>query len=224
MFRQLKNDVKAVFERDPAARTLPEVILCYPGLHALIMHRAAHYLYGRNMVLLPRIISQLSRFITGIEIHPGAKIGTGVFIDHGMGLVVGETTEIGDDVTIYQGVTLGGTGKDKGKRHPTVRDRVVVGAGARVLGPIEVGEGARIGAGSVVLQPVPPRTTVVGIPGRVVFYKGERVPSVNLDHTDLPDPVLEMISTLQHQIDGLRYQIEKSEKANYAERNEPDEQ
>ena len=156
-----------------------------------------------------RMFSQFSRFITGIEIHPGAVIGNGVFIDHGNGVVIGETAEIGDNVTIYQGVTLGGTGKERGKRHPTVGNNVVVGTGAKVLGPIIIGENAKIGAGSVVLNNVPPHTTVVGVPGRVVIYDGERIPSIDLNHEDLPDPVAEMLHCLQKQIDDLRFQQEK---------------
>ncbi len=211
MFSRIRQDIKAVLERDPAAKSALEVLLCYPGFHALLFHRAAHYLYRCGLVLLPRLISQFSRLITGIEIHPGARIGEALFIDHGMGVVIGETTALGDNVTIYQGVTLGGTGKEKGKRHPTIGDNVVIGAGAKVLGPIEVGAGARIGSGSVVLHEVPLGATVVGIPGRVVFHKGEKVPSVNLNHTDLPDPVAEMLKRLQDQIDQLRCQIEEVE-------------
>ena len=169
MFERIKRDIEAVFERDPAAKNLLEVILCYPGLHAILLHRIAHFFYKKGLVVLPRLISHFSRFITGIEIHPGAKLGSGVFIDHGLGVVIGETAEIGDNVTIYQGVTLGGTGKEKGKRHPTVGKNVVVGTGAKVLGPIVIGDGVRVGAGSVVLQSVPSSATVVGIPGRVVF-------------------------------------------------------
>ncbi|MCR3921099.1 MAG: serine O-acetyltransferase [Firmicutes bacterium] len=206
---RIKKDIKAIFERDPAAKSVIEVVLCYPGLHALWFHRCAHFLYRHGFVLLPRLISQISRFITGIEIHPGAKIGEGLFIDHGTGVVVGETTEIGDNVTIYQGVTLGGTGKEKGKRHPTIGNNVVVGTGAKVLGPIVVGDNAKIGAGSVVLNNVPTHTTVVGVPGRVVIYDGERVPSVDLNHVNLPDPVAEMLHCLQNQIDDLRFQQEK---------------
>ncbi len=206
MFKRIKQDIKAVKDRDPAARSTLEVLLCYPGLHALLAHRLAHFFYRRGLVLLPRMISHLSRFITGIEIHPGARIGESFFIDHGMGVVIGETAEIGSNVTLYQGVTLGGTGKEKGKRHPTIGSNVVVGAGAKVLGPIEVGENSRIGAGSVVLQSAPPNATVVGIPGRVVYYNGEKVPSVNLDHTDMPDPVAEALNRLQEQIDQLRCQ------------------
>ncbi len=214
MFGRIRKDIRAVFERDPAAKNIVEVLLCYPGLHALIFHHVAHALHCRGLVLLPRLISQLSRFITGIEIHPGAKIGQGFFIDHGMGVVIGETTEIDENVTLYQGVTLGGTGKETGKRHPTVRKNVVIGAGAKVLGPIEIGEGARVGAGSVVLHPVPSRTTVVGIPGRTVVYEGERIPSINLDHTDMPDPVAELLTSLQSQIDGLRYHLEEVKENN----------
>lgn len=207
--RSIKKDIQAIFERDPAVRNLPEALFCYPGLHALIMHRLAHALWKKGLVFIPRLISQVSRFFTGIEIHPGAKIGEGVFIDHGMGVVIGETAEIGDNVTIYQGVTLGGTGKEKGKRHPTIGNNVVVGTGAKVLGPIEVGDYARIGAGSVVLHNVPSHTTVVGVPGRVVIYEGNRVPSIDLNHENLPDPVAEMLYCLQQQIDDLRFQQEK---------------
>ncbi|MCL5981169.1 MAG: serine O-acetyltransferase [Firmicutes bacterium] len=205
----LQREIKAIFERDPAAKNLLEVLLCYPGLHALIFYRMAHALHRRGFVLLPRLISHVARFLTGIEIHPGAKIGAGVFIDHGMGVVIGETAEIGDNVTLYHGVTLGGTGKEKGKRHPTVGSNVVISAGAKVLGPIVIGDFARIGAGSVVLHNVPSHTTVVGVPGRVVIYDGERIPSVELNHVSLPDPVAEMLHCLQKQIDDLRFQQER---------------
>ncbi len=206
MFRRIKQDIKAVKERDPAAKTTLEVIICYPGLHALFAYRVANYFYRRGLVLLPRLISHLSRFLTGIEIHPGARIGDSFFIDHGMGVVIGETAEIGSNVTLYQGVTLGGTGKEKGKRHPTIGNNVVIGAGAKVLGPIEVGDNSRIGAGSVVLQSAPANATVVGIPGRVVYYNGEKVPSINLNHSDMPDPVAEALNRLQEQVDQLRCQ------------------
>ncbi len=206
MFNRIKQDIQAVKDRDPAAKNTLEVVLCYPGLHALLAHRVAHFFSRRGLVLLPRLFSHLSRFLTGIEIHPGARIGESFFIDHGMGVVIGETTEIGSNVTLYQGVTLGGTGKETGKRHPTIGDNVVVGAGAKVLGPIEIGENSRIGAGSVVLQTVPANATVVGIPGRVVYYNGEKVPSINLNHTDMPDPVAEALNRLQEQIDQLRCQ------------------
>lgn len=204
MFAKIRQDIQAVKDRDPAARTTLEVLLCYPGLHALLCHRVSHFLYRRGLILLPRFISHLSRFFTGIEIHPGAKIGSGFFIDHGMGVVIGETTEIGSNVTIYQGVTLGGTGKETGKRHPTVGSNVVVGTGAKVLGPIELGDNCRVGAGSVVLNPAPANSTVVGIPARVVFYNGAKVSSINLNHSDMPDPVAEALKSLQEQIDQLR--------------------
>lgn len=206
MFNRIRQDFKAVKERDPAARSTLEVLLCYPGLHALINHRVANSLYRRRLVLLPRIISHLSRFFTGIEIHPGAEIGPGFFIDHGMGVVIGETTEIGSNVTIFQGVTLGGTGKEQGKRHPTIGDNVVIGTGAKVLGPVVIGENSRVGAGSVVLSSAPPNSTVVGIPARVVYYNGEKVPSINLNHSDMPDPVAEALRNLQEQVDQLRCQ------------------
>lgn len=206
MFRRIKEDIQAVRDRDPAARSTLEVLLCYPGLHALFCHRVAHFFHRRGLILMPRLISHLSRFFTGIEIHPGASIGSSFFIDHGMGVVIGETTEIGSNVTIYQGVTLGGTGKEKGKRHPTIGDNVVVGTGAKVLGPITIGENSRVGAGSVVLSSAPPNSTVVGIPARVVYYNGEKVPTINLNHSDMPDPVAEALTRLQEQIDQLRCQ------------------
>ncbi len=212
MLSRIVRDIRVIFQRDPAAKSIIEVILCYPGFHALIFHRAAHYLYRKKLVLLPRIISQLGRFLTGIEIHPGARIGNGFFIDHGMGVVIGETAEIGDNVTLYQGVTLGGTGKEKGKRHPTVGNNVVIGAGAKVLGPVEIGDNAKVGSGSVVLNNVAFNTTVVGVPGRAVIFKGERLPHIDLDHHKLPDPVTEMYRGMQQQIDELRYQLEKVER------------
>lgn len=206
MFKTLKEDIRVIFERDPAAKSVLEVILCYPGLHAIILHRIAHYLYKKGLILLPRLISQFNRFITGIEIHPGAKIGKGFFIDHGMGVVIGETTEIGDNVTIYQGVTLGGTGKEKGKRHPTIKDNVVIGSGAKVLGPIVVGENSKIGAGAVVLKDVPPGSTVVGVPGRCVKRNNVRIASpytVDLEHGKLPDPIEEELEKLRKRIERL---------------------
>ncbi len=204
MFNRIREDIRAVKERDPAAKSTLEVLLCYPGLHALLSHRLAHFFFRRGLVLLPRLISHLSRLLTGIEIHPGAKIGKGFFIDHGMGVVIGETTEIGSNVTLYQGVTLGGTGKESGKRHPTIGNNVVVGAGAKILGPIEIGENSRVGAGSVVLKAAPPNATVVGIPARVVYYNGEKMPTINLNHSDMPDPVAEALGNMQDQIDQLR--------------------
>ena len=175
MFRNLKEDIKVIFEQDPAARSYIEVILTYSGLHAIWSHRLAHALYKRKFYFLARVISQVSRFFTGIEIHPGANIGKRLFIDHGMGVVIGETCEIGDNVTIYQGVTLGGTGKEKGKRHPTVKDNALIATGAKVLGSITIGENSKIGAGSVVLRDVPSNSTVVGIPGRIVVQNGVKV-------------------------------------------------
>ena len=170
-----QTDLQAVLRHDPAARNKLEVALTYSGFHAVVLHRLAHFFYVHRYKLLARIISQISRFFTGIEIHPGAKLGKGVFIDHGAGVVIGETAEIGNNVVIYQGVTLGGTGKDKGKRHPTIEDNVMISAGAKVLGAVRIGEGSKIGAGSVVLKDVPPHSTVVGVPGRVVRLDGRRV-------------------------------------------------
>lgn len=198
-------DFKIIFERDPAARNWLEVILCYPGLQALVLHRFSHQLYNLGLPLIPRLISHLGRFFTGIEIHPGASIGKGVFIDHGMGVVIGETAIIGDYCLIYQGVTLGGTGKQSGKRHPTLEKNVVVGAGAKVLGNIIIGHDVRIGAGSVVLKDVPADCTVVGIPGRVVYRAGEKVDP--LDHSNLPDSEATVIRTLLDRIEQLEKQV-----------------
>ena len=174
-FKRIRKDIRVVFERDPAAKSILEVIFCYSGLHAIWMHRLSHFLFERGWIVSARLISNFCRFLTGIEIHPGAKIGDGLFIDHGTGIVIGETAEIGKNVTLYQGVTLGGTGKEKGKRHPTIGNNVVVATGAKVLGSFKVGDHAKIGAGSVVLKEVPPHATVVGIPGRVVVLHGKRV-------------------------------------------------
>ncbi len=187
----IRADVDAVLERDPACRSRLEAWLCYPGLHALIAYRFAHRLYRRRAFLLARLVSELARWLTGVEIHPGARIGRGVFIDHGTGVVIGETAEVGDDVTLYQGVTLGGTGKERGKRHPTVGRGVMLGVGAKVLGDIRIGEDSKIGAGAVVIESVPPHCTVVGVPGRIVRRAGRRVEpaSHDLEHADLPDPV-----------------------------------
>lgn len=208
MFKRLKEDIEVVFEQDPAARTYLEVILTYSGLHAVWWHRIAHALYNRKFFFLARAISQISRFLTGIEIHPGAKIGRRFFIDHGMGVVIGETCEIGDNVTVFQGVTLGGTGKEKGKRHPTIKDNVLISTGAKVLGSITIGENSKIGGGSVVLKEVPPNSTVVGIPGRVVVQDGKRI-NVNrdLNHCDLPDPVADRLKEMQTELDQLRNEL-----------------
>ena len=238
MFARLRRDIRVVFERDPAARSTIEVLLCYGGLHAIWLHRIAHALYVRGWVLIPRLISNFGRFLTGIEIHPGAKIGEGLFIDHGTGIVIGETAELGRNVTLYQGVTLGGTGKEKGKRHPTIGSNVVVASGAKVLGSFTVGDHAKIGAGSVVLKPVPAHVTVVGIPGRIVMMNGQRVRTeadflrarelslecdesaedlareldVDLDHDMLPDPEAEMIAQLRQEIEALKARLSELEK------------
>ncbi|MFL6557827.1 MAG: serine O-acetyltransferase [Bacillus sp. (in: firmicutes)] len=208
MFKKLREDVEVVFEQDPAARSYLEVILTYSGLHAIWSHRLAHALFNRKFYFLARVISQVSRFFTGIEIHPGAKIGRRFFIDHGMGVVIGETCEIGDNVTIYQGVTLGGTGKEKGKRHPTIKDNVLIATGAKVLGSITVGENSKIGGGSVVLIEVPPNSTVVGIPGRVVIQDGRRI-TRDLNHCDLPDPVADRLREMQNDLDKLMHELEE---------------
>ncbi|TCS94225.1 serine O-acetyltransferase EpsC [Hazenella coriacea] len=206
MRRILQADIQAVFDRDPSARNTLEVVLTTSGLHAIWGHRVAHFFYRKRWFLLARFISQINRFFTGIEIHPGAQIGSGCFIDHGMGVVIGETCEIGDYVTIYQGVTLGGTGKEKGKRHPTVEDHVMIASGAKVLGSIRVGRCSKIGAGSVVLKEVPPNSTVVGVPGRVVIQDGVRV-QTDLDQVNLPDPVAEICRSMQQEIDELKQEM-----------------
>lgn len=205
MFSRMKEDIRCIFDQDPAARSTIEVILTYSGLHAIWSHRIAHVLFKKNWHFAARALSQMSRFFTGIEIHPGAKIGRRLFIDHGMGIVIGETCEIGDDVTIYQGVTLGGTGKEKGKRHPTLHDKVLVATGAKVLGNIVIGENSKVGAGSVVLKDVPAESTVVGIPGKVVISNGIRVKD-RLNHT-LPDPISELCSSMENRISQLERQL-----------------
>ncbi|WML41923.1 serine O-acetyltransferase [Neobacillus sp. OS1-2] len=206
MFKKFKEDVEVVFEQDPAARSYLEVILTYSGLHAIWSHRIAHAFFNRKLFFLARVISQVSRFFTGIEIHPGAKIGRRFFIDHGMGVVIGETCEIGDNVTIYQGVTLGGTGKEKGKRHPTIKDNVLIATGAKVLGSITIGENSKIGGGSVVLKEVPPNSTVVGIPGRVVIQDGKRI-GKDLNHCDLPDPIADRLKEMQAEVNQLKEEL-----------------
>ncbi len=219
MFEQLKEDIQVVFDRDPAAKSKIEVLLNYPGMHAIWFQRAVtHKLYERGHYALARFLSQLARFFTQVEIHPGAKLGHRLFIDHGAGVVIGETTEIGDDVTLYQGVTLGGTGKESGKRHPTIGNDVVVGAGAKVLGSLSVGNNVKIGAGSVVLKSVPDNCTVVGIPGRVVVKDGQRIQQdavlhahhqADLDHENLPDPVEDELSLLQRKVALLEQKVDK---------------
>ena len=198
------DDARSIARRDPAACGVWQVALLYSGFHAILMHRFAHWMHRHHMKCFARAVSQLSRFLTGIEIHPGARIGRRLFIDHGMGLVIGETAEIGDDCTLYHGVTLGGTGKDKGKRHPTLGNCVLVGAGAKILGPFHVGDNAMIGANSVVLQEVPPGATVVGVPGRIVKHQGQAVRhSVELDHTSTPDPIEQDLCRLMHRVIAL---------------------
>lgn len=204
MFRHMKSDIQAVLDNDPAARSKLEVICTYSGLHAIWAHRIAHVVYKRGWCTLSRIISQFSRFMTGIEIHPGAEIGERLFIDHGMGVVIGETCEIGNDVVIYQGVTLGGTGKEKGKRHPTIGNNVVIGSGAKILGSFKVGDQSNIGSNSVVLKEVPSNSTVVGIPGKIVRQDGKR--QDRLSH-QLPDPVVDSIRSLQEEIERLRAEV-----------------
>lgn len=215
MFRNIidtiRKDIQAIRERDPAARSTLEIVLCYPGLHALEVHRVAHWLYRRRLKLLARIISHLNRFFTGIEIHPGAQIGRGVFIDHGMGVVIGETTVIKDNVTLYQGVVLGGTGKEKGKRHPTIEEGAVIASGAMVLGSFTVGENARVGAGAVVLDSVPPNSTVVGVPAKVVVRDGQRVDK--LDHANVPDPCKQQMSVLIERIQDLEEKLARLQAA-----------
>ena len=198
-----RKEIQAAFERDPAATNFLEVLFTYSGLHALIFHRIAHTLHTWRIPFLPRFLSQFARGLTGIEIHPGARIGEGCFIDHGMGVVIGETAVLGNNVTLYQGVTLGGTGKERGKRHPTLGSNVVVGAGAKVLGNITIGDNVQVGSNAVVIRDVPADSTVVGIPGRVVKTKGHTFPGINLDHTSLPDPIAQSLEKLQHEIDAI---------------------
>ncbi|MCI3923316.1 serine O-acetyltransferase [Paenibacillus sp. TRM 82003] len=203
--RRMRSDINAVFDNDPAARSVLEVVVTYSGVHAIWAHRIAHALYRRRFFGVARLVSQISRFFTGIEIHPGARIGDRLFIDHGMGVVIGETCEIGDDVVLYQGVTLGGTGKEKGKRHPTIGNNVVVSSGAKVLGSFTVGEYSRIGANAVVLNEVPPNSTVVGIPGRVVRINGQKVGK--LDHGNIPDPILELHRQMTADLEALKQEV-----------------
>ena len=209
-FKEVGEDIRNMVEKDPAARNGFEVLVCYPGIWALILHRPANWCYRHKLKLIARIISQTARWFTGIEIHPGATIGRRCFIDHGMGVVIGETTEIGNDVTIYQGVTLGGTGKDSGKRHPTIGDRVVVSSGAKVLGPFTVGDDVKIGAGSVVLKEIPANCTVVGIPGTIVKRNGQST-TQDLNQVDLPDPVAVEIECLRRRIVTLENRLREAQ-------------
>lgn len=207
MFKMMKEDIEVVFDQDPSARSSLEVVLTYAGLHAIWSHRLAHAFYKRKFYFIARTISQISRFFTGVEIHPGAKIGRRFFIDHGMGVVIGETCEIGDNVTVFQGVTLGGTGKEKGKRHPTVSDNALIATGAKVLGSITIGENSKVGAGSVVLKDVPPNSTVVGIPGKIVIQDGVRIKK-DFNHRDLPDPVADRCMEIEMELIKLRKELE----------------
>lgn len=216
MFQRMKEDIRVVFERDPAAKNILEIMFCYPGLHAIWSYRITHYLFKRNWVVSARLISEFARFLTGIEIHPGATIGNRLFIDHGTGIVIGETAEIGEDVLLYQGVTLGGTGKEKGKRHPTLLNNVVVGAGAKILGNITIGNNVKVGAGSVVLRNVADGCTVVGVPAKIVSRHGKRLsPDEMLAHGDLPDPEWEHFLMLQEKLAQLEKRLAQLERQNH---------
>jgi serine O-acetyltransferase len=221
MFRQIREDIQAVFERDPAARSIPEILFCYPGFHAMLVYRLAHWFWSHRFYFLGRFASQMGRAMTGIEIHPGAVIGKAFFIDHGMGVVIGETSEIGDNVTLYHGVTLGGTTWQKGKRHPTIGNNVVVGAGAKVLGPVKIGDNTRIGANSVVISEIPPNSVVVGIPGKVVFrVEGEK--RIALDREFMPDPQAIAIRSLLDRMNQLEEKVDKLPQACAKESHEND--
>ena len=208
MFGRIRQDLQAVFDRDPAATSTLEVVLTYAGFHALLAYRVAHRLRRLGIPLLPRVISQFARWLTWIEIHPAARIGTGFFIDHGMGVVIGETAEIGDYVTMFQGVTLGGTGKEHGKRHPTIGNHVVIGAGAKILGGIKVGDNVKIGANSVVLKSVPSNSTVIGVPARVIKTEGGRLPDATMDHINMPDPIVDRFEAMERELIELRKKLE----------------
>jgi len=213
VFAKLRRDIQAVRDRDPAARSTLEVLLCYPGVHALACHRFAHAIWRRGWKIPARFLSHIARFFTGIEIHPAAKLGPGLFIDHGMGVVIGETAEVGENVTLLQGVTLGGTSLKREKRHPTLGDNVVVGAGAKIIGAFKIGDGSRLGAGSVVVREVPTNSVVVGVPGRVTYRDGQRVAGeIDLDQTDLPDPVSKAIEQLIERIRALEDELETVKK------------
>jgi serine O-acetyltransferase len=207
MFDAIRRDIRTVLERDPAARSATEVALCYPGVHALAFHRLAHRLWKAGWTTLARLVSHVSRFLTAIEIHPAARLGDGLFIDHGLGVVIGETAEVGDNVTILQGVTLGGTSLRREKRHPTLGNNVVVGAGAKIIGAFTIGDGSRIGAGSVVVREVPPNCVVVGVPGRVTHRDGQRVAGIDLNQVDLPDPVAKALDQLMDRINILEAEV-----------------
>ncbi len=213
MFEALRDDIRTVLERDPAARSALEVLLCYSGVHALAFHRIARRLWGAGWLTLARWVSHVARFLTGIEIHPAARLGRGLFIDHGMGVVIGETAEVGDNVTLLQGVTLGGTSLKREKRHPTLGNNVVVGAGAKIIGALKIGDGSRIGAGSVVVREVPSNSVVVGVPGRVTYRDGQRVEGIDLNQVDLPDPVAKAIEQLQDRILRLEAEVDALRRA-----------
>ena len=208
---RMREDIEAVFQHDPAARSKLEIVLAYPGLHAIWFHRVAHWIWRHDFKLIARLTSELSRFITGIEIHPGATIGRRFFIDHGMGVVIGETTEIGDDVLMYQGVTLGGTSLKKEKRHPTIEDHVMISAGASVIGPVRIGRGSKIGAGAVVVSSSPPNSTIVGIPGKVIEGESTKQDIAALDHARLPDPVARAMTLLVEKLDKLGIRLDEIE-------------
>ncbi|HET6465905.1 MAG TPA: serine O-acetyltransferase [Nitrospiria bacterium] len=210
MLDTLRRDFRVVFERDPAATNRLEVVLTYAGFQAIVSHRIAHRLREWKIPVIPRLIATLARWFTGIEIHPAARIGSGFFIDHGMGVVIGETSEIGDDVTLFQGVTLGGTGKERGKRHPTLGNHVVVGAGAKVLGAITIGDHVKIGANSVVLRSVPPHATVVGVPGKIIKAASEEAPEVQMDHANIPDPIAERLEAQERMILDLKKRLDEA--------------
>ena len=211
MFKKIREDIRAIKERDPAARNSFEIFFLYSGLHAIWWHRVSHFFYKHNLKGIARYVSQCGRFWTGIEIHPGAKIGHGLFIDHGMGVVIGETTEIGDNVTIYQGVTLGGTGKDVGKRHPTIGNNVMIGSGAKVLGPFKVGDNSKIAANAVVLNEVPENSTCVGVPARIVRINNQKVACADLDQVHIPDPVSQELCKLTAKLEKLEKKLAESE-------------
>lgn len=209
MFETLRRDIQAARDRDPAVRSTPEILFCYPGVHALWLQRLAHWFWIRRFLFVGRFISHVNRFLTGIEIHPAARLGPGLFIDHGMGVVIGETTEVGENVTIYQGVTLGGTSLERKKRHPTIGDNVVIGAGAKILGPFTVGDNSKIGSSSVVVNEVPPNSVVVGVPGRVIYRDGKKVSQMDFDWTDLPDPVAQAMQCLLNRMQELEKELEE---------------
>ena len=211
VLKAIKEDLRAVFDRDPAATSWFEVVLTYAGFHAVVAYRVSHWLKTHRVPFLPRFISQAARILTGIEIHPSATIGSGFFIDHGMGVVIGETAEIGNYVTLFQGVTLGGTGKERGKRHPTLGSHVVVGAGAKILGGITVGDNVKIGANSVVLKNVSANSTVIGVPARVIKTQGERLPDATMDHINLPDPISDRLMALEQELIELRKKLESQD-------------